>query len=280
MRWRSGIPDYARRWQSSGSTQPPRAWLCPAAAAVPSVVRWAIAQSRLLILPQAAWHRGGVTCTRGKRPGANLRLLADHTEVTGDAEPLAFLFHPGVRETPLVLIRLPFERTFLVGSADDDDGIALAVKFHVIGCFHGELIGLVANRFQELELGQHRSIVVGEHEVIVQQFSHGLRVMLELHLVPEILECNDFCFVTSRSRNALRKGQATENEQEGKSTSHGSSSFSRSQENRRSVSSEDATNPVAFSATKGNARGVRRPQAMPPFPANLSVARVGRLREN
>src|SRR6266404_2358420 len=37
---------------------------------------------------------------------------------------------------------------------------------------------------------------------------------------------------------------------------------------------------LPFSATKGNARGVRRSQAMPRFPANLSVARVRRLREN
>src|SRR5882724_8128686 len=158
----------------------------------------------------------------------NLRLLADHTEVTGDAEPLAILFHPGVRETPLMLKELPFKRAFLVGGADDDDGIAVAVKFHVIGCFHGELVGLVADGFQELGLGHHRSVVVGKDEVIVQQFPHGLRVMIELHLVPEIIESNDFCFVALRSRNTLRKGQATENEQEGKSTSHGSSSLGQS----------------------------------------------------
>src|SRR6266403_100733 len=155
-------------------------------------------------------------------------LLADHTEVTGDAEPLAVLFHPGGREASLMLVGLPFERAFLVGGADDDDGIAVAVKFHVIGCFHGELVGLVANRFQELGLGHHRSVVVGEDEVIIQQFPHGLRVMVELHLVPEILESNDFCFVALRSRNTLRKGLATENEQEGKSTSHGSSSLDQS----------------------------------------------------
>jgi hypothetical protein len=49
--------------------------------------------------------------------------------------------------------------------------------------------------------------------------------MVELHLVPEIPESNDFCFVALRSQNTLRKGQATENEQEGKSASHGITSF-------------------------------------------------------
>src|SRR5882672_320596 len=145
--------------------------------------------------------------------------------MTSDAEPLAVLFHPGICEASLMLIGFPLERALLVGGADDDDSIAVAVKFHVIRCFHGELVGLVANRFQELGLGQYRSVVVGEDEIIIQQFSHGLRVMLELHLVPEILECNDFCFVALHSRNTPRKGQATENEQEGKSKSHGSSSL-------------------------------------------------------
>src|SRR5712664_2555716 len=178
----------------------------------------------------------------------NLRLLADHSEVTGDAAPLAILFHPGVRETPLMLVGLPFKRAFLVGGADDDDGIAVAVKFHVIGCFHGELVGLVADGFQELGLGHYRSVVVGEDKVIVQQFPHGLRVMVELHLVPEILKSNDFCFVALRSRNTLREGKAREHQQEGKSTSHGISSFSKSRNlNQRCVSSEDATNPAACS---------------------------------
>src|SRR6266481_8570127 len=123
-----------------------------------------------------------------------------------------------------MLIGLPFKRAFLVGGADDDDGIAVAVKFHVIGCFYGELVGLVANRFQELGPGHYRSVVVGEDKIVIEHFSHGIRVMVELHLVPEVLESNDLCFVALRSRNTLRKGLATENEQEGKSTSHGSSS--------------------------------------------------------
>src|SRR6266436_40523 len=118
----------------------------------------------------------------------HLRPLADHTEVTGDAEPSAILFHPGVREAPLMLIGFPLERALLVGGADDDDGIAVAVKFHVIRCFHGELVGFVANGFQELGLGHDRSVVVGEDKIIIQHFSHGFRVMMELHLVPEIFE--------------------------------------------------------------------------------------------
>src|SRR6267143_103193 len=105
-----------------------------------------------------------------QRKGArrqNLYLLANHTEVTGDAEPVAILFHPGVRKTPLMLKGFSLERTLLVGGADDDDGVAMAVKFHAVGCLHGELIGFVANRFQKLELGHYRSVVVGKNKVIV-----------------------------------------------------------------------------------------------------------------
>src|SRR6267378_4288941 len=177
--------------------------------------------------------------------GQNLCLLADHTEVTRDAEPLAILFHPGVRETPLMLIGFPLERTLLVSGADDDDGIAVAVKFHVIRRFHGELVGLVANGFQELGLRHDHSVVVGEDEVIIQQFPHGIRVMVELHLVPEILERDDFCFVSLCPGNTLRKGQAREDEKERKSTAHGISSFGEIQNlDRRCVSSEDATKTI------------------------------------
>ena len=110
-----------------------------------------------------------------------------------------------------MLIGFPLERALLVCGANDYDGIAVAVKLHVIGCFHGELVGLIANRFQKLGLGHYGSIVVGEDGIIIQQFAHGFRVMLELHLVPEIFESNDFCFVA-----------------EGKSTSHGRSSLGES----------------------------------------------------
>jgi hypothetical protein len=66
--------------------------------------------------------------------------------------------------------------------------------------------------------------------------------MVELHLVPEILESNDFCFVSLCPGNSLRKGQTREDEKEGKSASHGISSFGETQNlDRRYVSSEDAT---------------------------------------
>ena len=47
--------------------------------------------------------------------------------MTRDAEPLATLFYPGIREPPLVLIGFPLERTLFVGGADHDDGIAMTV---------------------------------------------------------------------------------------------------------------------------------------------------------
>jgi hypothetical protein len=47
--------------------------------------------------------------------------------VTGDAEPLAILFHPGVREATLMLVRLSLERALFVRGAGDHDGIAVTV---------------------------------------------------------------------------------------------------------------------------------------------------------
>jgi hypothetical protein len=59
----------------------------------------------------------------------------------------SFFFIQVSVKRPLMLIGFPLERTLLVGGADDHDGIAVAVKFHVIWRFHRELLGFVANGF-------------------------------------------------------------------------------------------------------------------------------------
>ena len=66
---------------------------------------------------------------------------------------------------------------------------------------------------QEWGLGHHRSIVIGEHKIIVQHSSHRVRVMIDLHLIPEIFQRNDFRFVALGYGNVLRKGQGDESQQ-------------------------------------------------------------------
>jgi hypothetical protein len=75
---------------------------------------------------------------------------------------------PGVGEPALMRKRFPFLGPFLASRARDDHGIPIAVQLHVIGNLYRELGGLVPDGGQELRLGHHRSIVVGEHKIAVQ----------------------------------------------------------------------------------------------------------------
>src|SRR3989442_12710333 len=76
-----------------------------------------------------------------------------------------------------------FLSALFASRADDNDGITVAVELHVLGDFDGELGGFVADRGQELTLIEHRSVVISEHKISVQQTSHGVRVMVDLHLI-------------------------------------------------------------------------------------------------
>ena len=111
-------------------------------------------------------------------------------------------------------IGFPLLRALFAGRTGDDHGIPVTVQRHVIGNFNRELVGLVKDGRQKLGLGHHASIVVGEHKIAIQHCPHGVRIMGDLHLVPEIFQRNDLRFIALCPGNVLRKGLVRDREQE------------------------------------------------------------------
>jgi len=111
-------------------------------------------------------------------------LLGEQAEMAGDAQPFSIFENPRVGETPTVFVVLAFVDSLFVGCAGNDDGVAMTVQLHVFRNFHGQLIGDISDISQELRLGKHRAVVIGEHKVWIQYFFHRAGVMLQLHLIP------------------------------------------------------------------------------------------------
>jgi hypothetical protein len=57
------------------------------------------------------------------------------------------------------------------------------------------LIGNIAYRSQELRLGKNCAVITGEHKIRIEDFLHGAGVVMQLHLIPEIFECDYLRFV-------------------------------------------------------------------------------------
>ena len=110
--------------------------------------------------------------------------------------------------------RLSFFRALLVRCTDDDHGITVAVQLHILGNFGRDLDGLVSDGRQELVLAEDCAIVVRENKIAVQHFPHGVRVVIDLHLVPQILQRDDFRLVTLGNGNVLQEGHRDECKQE------------------------------------------------------------------
>jgi hypothetical protein len=51
-----------------------------------------------------------------------------------------------------------------------------------------------------LGLGKDRAVVIGEHEVRIQNFFHSAGVVMQLHLIPEIFEGDYLGFVIASLR--------------------------------------------------------------------------------
>ncbi len=83
----------------------------------------------------------------------------------------------------------------------------VTVQLHVRGDFEGELVGFVADGGEELGFVQHGAVVVGEDEVGVEHFRHGVGVVGDLRLVPEIFQGDDFGFVAFGLCGGLGKRQ-------------------------------------------------------------------------
>jgi len=93
--------------------------------------------------------------------------------------------------------------------------------------------------------------------------------MLQLHLVPEIFECDDLGFVTLRFGNVLRRERPAKREEKASTTDHFSSSLG------HIISLENATKESVRCHLHFEIVSLKQPG-----PANLSVAEVRRLREN
>src|SRR5258708_38454146 len=110
----------------------------------------------------------------------------------------------GVGEAAVVLVGLTFCGALFVSYAGYDYGVAVAVELHVLGGLGGELIGFVANGDEELGLVQDGTVEVGENEVVVEHFFHGVAVVGDLDLGPEIFEGDGFGFVAVGLCEGLR----------------------------------------------------------------------------
>lgn len=127
-------------------------------------------------------------------------LLGEQAEMAGDAQPFSIFEDPRVGETSAVFVVLAFVGSLFVGCAGNDDGVAVAMQFHVFRNFHGQLIGDISDISQKLGLGKDRAVVIGEHKVWIQDFFHRAGVVMQLHLIPQIFERDDLQLVIGTLR--------------------------------------------------------------------------------
>src|SRR5260370_33859304 len=98
-------------------------------------------------------------------PPGEPRLLADQAQVAGNAEPLAVLLDPGVREPAQMRELSPFLGALLVIRAGDDHSVAVAVQPHVLPNVNPGLAGFVPDGRQGSGIGHKHYLAVREPEI-------------------------------------------------------------------------------------------------------------------
>lgn len=111
------------------------------------------------------------------------------------ALPLRIQVNPGVGEAAIVLEGLALIRTFGVIAADDNGHVLIRKDFHpLVGDQCGAICGILQVR-EELGLVHYRAVVVGVHKCVADQAVESFRVMVQLRLVPGILQSQQPAFV-------------------------------------------------------------------------------------
>lgn len=85
--------------------------------------------------PRPKWLMGYPGITRPSQANLKIQetsaLLREQSEMAGDAQPFSIFEDPRVGETAAMFVMLAFVGSLFVGCAGNDDGVAVAVQFHV-----------------------------------------------------------------------------------------------------------------------------------------------------
>ena len=109
--------------------------------------------------------------------------------------PHRILVNPGIGETAIMLKGLALIRTLGVITANDNGHVLIRKNSHpLVGDQCGAICGILQVG-EELGLVHHRPVVVGVHKCVADQAVESLRVMVQLRLVPGILQSQQLAFV-------------------------------------------------------------------------------------
>ena len=115
--------------------------------------------------------------------------------MAGHAPPHRILVNPGISEAAIMLEGLALVRTFGVVAADNNGHILIRKNLHpLVGDQCGAICG-VPQVSEELGLVHYRPVVVGVHKCVADQAVESFRVMVQLRLVPGILQSQQLAFV-------------------------------------------------------------------------------------
>src|SRR6266478_2747774 len=115
-------------------------------------------------------------------------LLLKSAGVSGNTSPLAIQEDPGVSKSAIVIEGLPLAETFGVIDSSYYCRIFVHKDALVLVCHETGSVGEILIVDQELALVHESAIIVRADKGISQQALQGLRIVMQLCLVPGILQ--------------------------------------------------------------------------------------------
>jgi len=116
--------------------------------------------------------------------------------VAGDTAPDALFENPGICKPPVVFKCLPLVRSFRVIRSNYNRNILIRKNFDIFICDEARAISGIFQVGEKLGLIHHCPIVVGVHKIVGDQAFHGFGIMMQLGLVPRILERQELALVS------------------------------------------------------------------------------------
>src|SRR6266446_7020239 len=115
--------------------------------------------------------------------------------MTGDAHPFAVRINPRVRESPIMIEGLTFVKPFGVIGSSNHGRVSIYEDLLVTICHKGGGVGQVSIVSQELGLRRESTVIVRADKAIRHQLLQRLRIVMQLGLVPAILQGNQWTLV-------------------------------------------------------------------------------------